>query len=116
MSGPLITPKTDSRFASDDGVMMATMSERPVDAAEIEMLSDAGGYTIIVSVLDDPSREITLAGVESFGADPAYCFGLRTDQAIALGEALLRAGIRKQVIEQLHGVAFAVDMPERPLA
>jgi hypothetical protein len=43
-------------------------------------------------------------------AEPEYAFALQADQAIQLGEALVMAGVRKQVIEEIHGVTFGVDL------
>jgi hypothetical protein len=52
-----------------------------------------------------------LAGFRgSISAETEYAFALQADQAIQLGEAPVRAGVCKQVIEEIHGVTFGVDL------
>jgi len=86
---------------------MSTMTEpmeRPSDAAEWDMLSDADDNTIMLLAPDDPAQLIGLAVIEDGNiADPAYVIALSADQAIQLAQALVKAGVRKQVIAELKG-------------
>jgi hypothetical protein len=82
---------------------------RPLNVSEVDFASDAEGNRITMSIPDDPSEPIALAGQEEGApvtAEPVYLVLLNADQAIELGRALVRAGVRKQVIEQLHGIAW----------
>lgn len=78
--------------------------QRPLALSEVDFASDAEGNRITISIPDDPSEPIALAGQEEgapVAAEPVYLVLLNANQAIELGRALVRAGVRKQVIEQL---------------
>jgi len=68
------------------------------------MLSDADGNTVMMIVPDDQDQPLGIGVIEgeSFNiADPLFVLTLWPDQGIALGQALVRAGVRKEVIRDM---------------
>jgi hypothetical protein len=96
---------------------MTEHPDRPADAADLSMLSDADGNTLMLVIPDDIDSEIGVGVIDGETLDfanPLSTIALWPDQAITLGEALVRAGIRKQVL--LEGQQPAVrDRPARPV-
>jgi hypothetical protein len=65
---------------------------------ELSMLDELADHTIMLLAPDDPAEPIGLAVIEDGNiADPAYLIRLSADQAVQLGQALLRFGGHAEV-------------------
>ena len=82
---------------------MTTMSTPPPadKAADIDMYNDADGDVVIVGAPRDLSQPIDMAVVDQETFDmqnPISIMTFTPAQAIEIGQALVRAGIRRQLL------------------
>jgi hypothetical protein len=76
----------------------------PSDAMDMDVFTDADDNTVLLTVPTAADQPIAVAVIEGANlADlPQDLVVLWPDQAIALGQALVRAGIRKQVVAEFR--------------